>query len=209
MLVDGGGFPTFKGGSVRRMDIGEQVVSPYLWTRGLRRLDIVAMTHAHDDHAQGLSAVIRNFRPSEFWTGAVPAASSGLLSEARNYGAQLRQPHAGDVRKFGAATVRVLAPAADYIPSASAKNNDSLVLEITYGNRRFLLTGDAEKAVELDLVNREALRHAGCVEGGTPWQQNLNSCGSAGRRATNVCGDFVGRREPLQPSASGRARPTS
>jgi competence protein ComEC len=159
MLVDGGGFPTFKGASTRRMDVGEQVVSTYLWTRGIRRLDIVAMTHAHEDHAQGLSAIIKNFRPSEFWTGAVPEGSRGLLDQARSHGVQVRQPHAGDVRHVGSATVRVLAPDGTYTPGATAKNNDSLVLEITYGQRRFLLTGDAERAVELDLVNQAVLRH--------------------------------------------------
>ena len=159
MLVDGGGFPSFRGGpAVRRLDIGEQVVSPYLWTRGLRRLDIVAMTHGHDDHAQGLSAVIRNFRPSEFWTGAVPPQPMTLLAEAQKYGASVRQMEAGEVRRFGSATVTVLAPAADYKPAGSAKNNDSLVLDIAYGRRRFLLTGDAERAVELELANRAALR---------------------------------------------------
>ncbi|MBV9676303.1 MAG: MBL fold metallo-hydrolase, partial [Acidobacteriaceae bacterium] len=32
-------------------------------------------------------------------------------------------------------------------------NNDSLVLEVTYGSRRVLLTGDAERSVESDLVS--------------------------------------------------------
>ena len=159
MLVDGGGFPSFRGGSVQRMDIGEQVVSPYLWSRGLRRLDLVALTHAHDDHAQGLGAVLRNFRPSEFWTGAVPNPLAPLVADARARGVEIRQPRSGYVRKFGPATVRVLAPAQGYSPGASARNNDSLVLEITYGERRFLLTGDAERAVELELVNGAALQH--------------------------------------------------
>ena len=64
--------PEFRGNPVRRMDVGEQVVSPYLWERGIRKLDVVAMTHEHDDHAQGLSAILRNFQPREFWTGATP-----------------------------------------------------------------------------------------------------------------------------------------
>ena len=35
--------------------------------------------------------------------------------------------------------------------STKPRNNDSLVLEITYGYRRFVLTGDAERPVEFDL----------------------------------------------------------
>ena len=62
MLVDGGGF----GGNPRKaqqeFDIGEEVVSPTLWTRGIRRLDVVALSHAHSDHMGGLPAVLRNFQ---------------------------------------------------------------------------------------------------------------------------------------------------
>jgi competence protein ComEC len=146
MLIDGGGFPTFRGTAVRRMDVGEQVVSPYLWTRGYRKLDIVALTHAHDDHAQGLSAIIRNFRPTEFWSGAIPPDAPALRA-AREQGATLWQPRLGMERQFGGATVRVLAPSPDYIGGQTVRNNDSLVLEVTYGRRRFILTGDAERAV--------------------------------------------------------------
>jgi competence protein ComEC len=158
MLVDGGGFPVFRGSvSSRRMDIGEQVVSPYLWNRGLRRIDIVVMTHAHEDHAQGLSAAIRNFRPTQLWTGAV-SGPNALIEEALRYDVRVVHPRAGYTRRFGPATVRVLAPSPDYIPTATPRNNDSLVLEITYGRRRFLLTGDAERAVELELAANGTLQ---------------------------------------------------
>jgi competence protein ComEC len=153
MLVDGGGFPSFRGSPVRRMDIGEQVVSPYLWERGIRRLDLVAMTHAHDDHAQGLSAVLRNFHPREFWTGATPRSSTdALLTQAQSAGVRVLQPRFGHVQRFGAATVRVLAPSQEYVAGSTPKNNDSLVLEIIYGKRRFVLTGDAERSVEFDMA---------------------------------------------------------
>lgn len=159
MLLDGGGFPVFKGGSPPRMDIGEQVVSPYLWDRGIRHIDVVAMSHAHDDHAQGLGALIRNFHPSEFWTGVTPGHSADLLlSLARSNGTRIVQPRAGYSKRFGGATVSVLAPAVDYVGAATAKNNDSLVFEITYGRRRFVFTGDAERAVESALALNGSLK---------------------------------------------------
>ena len=39
------------------MDIGEDVVSPYLWDRSIRNVDVVALTHAHEDHIGGLAAL--------------------------------------------------------------------------------------------------------------------------------------------------------
>ncbi len=167
MLVDGGGFPSFKGTPARRMDIGEQVVAPYLWQRGLRHIDVVAMTHAHDDHAQGLEALLRDFHPAEFWTGATPGVSANrLVALARDSGARVVKPFAGFAKRFGPVEVRVLAPAEDYVTSGSPRNNDSLVLEIAYGRRRFVLTGDAERAVESELVMKGMLTHADVLKVG-------------------------------------------
>ena len=53
-------------------DIGEEVVSPALWARGIRHLDAVALSHAHSDHMGGLPAVLRNFHPDELWVGNNP-----------------------------------------------------------------------------------------------------------------------------------------
>jgi competence protein ComEC len=50
LLIDAGGLP-------KRMhsdfDLGEQVVSSYLWNRGIDHLDVVAITHPHADHLGG------------------------------------------------------------------------------------------------------------------------------------------------------------
>ena len=125
------------------------------------------MTHAHDDHAQGLSAILRDFSPGEFWTGVTPGVSAdGLLALAGKSGARVVQPRAGYTRKFGPVNVQVLAPAQDYSSTGFPRNNDSLVLEITYGVRRFVLTGDAERPVESDLLAKGLLGHADVLKVG-------------------------------------------
>ena len=58
---------------------------------------------------------------------------------------------------FGGVHFDVLAPSTDYQPAPTAKNNDSLVLQLTFGKHVFLLTGDMEKQVEAHLLSESRL----------------------------------------------------
>ncbi len=150
LLVDAGGF----GGGPRQapqdFDIGEEVVSEALWSRGIRHLDAVALSHAHSDHMGGMPAVLRNFHPAELWVGNNPhfPAYDNLLAEAAALHTRVRSFRAGDGFTFGSMQVEVLAPFADYRPGVEPSNNDSLVLRVAYGKTSVLLEGDAEKPIE-------------------------------------------------------------
>jgi competence protein ComEC len=154
LLIDGGG--PVGGAHSDSFDIGEDVVSPYLWSRGITRLDAIALTHAHSDHLSGLHSVMANFKPRELWVGVNPqiAAYSSLLREAAEQGVTIIHHTAPDHFAFGQLRVDVLAPAADYIPLAQARNDDSLVMEFSYGNSSALLAGDVEKKVERSIAAR-------------------------------------------------------
>jgi len=160
LLVDGGGF----GGGPRQapqdFDIGEEVVSPALWARGIRHLDAVALSHAHSDHMGGLPAVLRNFHPSELWVGNNPrvAAYIALLSEATQLGIVVRTLRAGDLLALGDTSLHVLAPFRDYVPGAEPTNNDSLVLHMTYGGTSVMLEGDAEAPIEEAMLKEPGLQ---------------------------------------------------
>lgn len=168
MLIDAGGIPAF--GRTRKpgIDIGEDVVSTYLWTRSIKHLDIVAMTHAHEDHMGGLSAVLKNFHPKELWTGAVQESPEwiGVRQTARELGIVIRQMRQGDPFDFGGAKIRVLAPDADYQAETLPKNDDSLVMRFEYGKTSFLLTGDMEKKIEEQLFYEGLLSHADVLKVG-------------------------------------------
>ncbi len=159
LLVDGGGFGGGPRQAAQEFDIGEEVVSPALWSRGIRHLDVVALSHAHSDHMGGLPAVLRNFHPDELWVGNNPPveAYTALLDEAAGLHVRVRTLVAGDGFPFGSSRVEVLAPFAGYKPGSEPNNNDSLVLHVGYGATSVLLEGDAEAPVEEAMLGERGL----------------------------------------------------
>jgi competence protein ComEC len=141
LLMDGGGFGGGPHQAPQDYDIGEEVVSPALWSRGIRHLDAVALSHAHSDHMGGLPAILRNFHPDELWVGNNPhsAAYSALLDEAAGLHVRVRSLRSGDEFSFGSTQVGALAPFPNYQPGLEPGNNDSLVLHVAYGATSVLL----------------------------------------------------------------------
>ncbi len=147
LLVDAGGIPFWMHSE---LDIGEDVVSPYLWSRGIHQLDVMALTHAHADHMGGMAAVLANFHPHELWLGVDSPSPElqTLLREAKALGIPVILHKAGDSLEIGGAKVQVLAPPRDAEARASRPNDESLVIKVSYGATSALLEGDAEKKTE-------------------------------------------------------------
>lgn len=150
LLLDAGGLT----GNLRSdFDVGEEVVSPYLWSRGIRRLDAVAISHAHSDHMGGMRSIIENFQPRELWYG-VESTSPGFLEveqTARSFHVRLQPWVAGESFDFGGVHVRVLNPQAGW--EANNPDDESLVLHMQYGATSALLVGDAHKRIEKFLID--------------------------------------------------------
>lgn len=175
LLVDGGGRPNFVDDGARpdsrsaldagdatdefepdARGIGDAVVSEYLWWRGLERVDYVLATHADADHIEGLNAVVKNFRVRAALVSRAPASDAEFArfsTTANASGVPVYLVGRGDELRVGAVEVEVLWPPAA-APDAGLPpgNNDSLVMRVRFGQRTFLLTGDAEADAERALV---------------------------------------------------------
>ena len=159
LVVDAGGPIGGPGSGDSQFDVGEDVVSQYLWWRHIRRLDAVALTHAHSDHMGGMPAVIGNFHPRVLWVGNNPSTPEyrALLALAARDRIPVQAETAGDRFVFGKVNVHVLAPGKGYRPGLLASNDDSLVMRLRYEKTAALLEGDAEAPVESRMVETEPL----------------------------------------------------
>ncbi|MGD9906413.1 MAG: DNA internalization-related competence protein ComEC/Rec2 [Vicinamibacterales bacterium] len=150
MLVDAGGRPA---GS--RFDVGARVVGPALRAHGVRRLDYLVVTHADADHIGGATAIVEEFGPAEVWTGvpvAGDAAAAALRGAATAAGASWRVVQRGDRLAIGAVTVDVAHPPPPDWERQRIRNDDSVVLAVTFGGVRLVLTGDIGAQVEPEIA---------------------------------------------------------
>ena len=108
--------------------------------KGIKHLDILAISHTHDDHIGGIPKILT-------WIDTVDLALCPEVNDESRFLEQynLQLPIKNKEYKLGGAKVKIL--------NTGSLANDSLVLLITYGNKKFLFTGDIERDQESTLCN--------------------------------------------------------
>ena len=157
MLIDGGGaFGGFAGQNNRGIDPGEEAVSPYLWSRGFQKLDVVALAHAHQDHLGGLAVILENFRVGQLWIGREVSSPALAKIEQMARDGKIPIEHETRAKSFAWDNVEgqfFWPEASSAAPSPAAKNDDSLVLRLRYEDHAVLLPGDAERDAEREMLS--------------------------------------------------------
>jgi competence protein ComEC len=150
MVVDAGGLS-----ASASFDIGDRVVAPVVRDAGFRRIDYLALTHGDPDHIGGAGSILREFRPREVWEG-IPVPRFEPLTElrvaAQQSGSRWANVYRGDRLMVDGVAVIARHPAPADWERQKVRNDDSLVLELSWRDVSVLLTGDIGKAVERDVA---------------------------------------------------------
>jgi beta-lactamase superfamily II metal-dependent hydrolase len=123
---------------------------------GVTDIDLIIATHPHADHIGEMKEVMRAFKVKEYWDSGLPYSTktyTDTLLEIKKQGIKFAAPKQGETRQFGQVLLEVLHPGSGFVDDNV--NNASVVVRLTYGNKRFLFTGDAEVASWKDMIASE------------------------------------------------------
>jgi competence protein ComEC len=138
--------------------VGRRIIAPALWSHGISRIDTVILSHADQDHFNGLSDLLDRFTigtvriPPGFGGPANPRAVQ-LIHEVRSRDIPVRETSTPEAWESGGVRFTVQHPPSGWYPDAS-DNARSLVLDVAHGGRHLLLTGDLEQMGLIELIAR-------------------------------------------------------
>jgi len=123
-----------------------------------RHLNMIILTHNHDDHLQGLLAVLKKYKVDQFLLSPLADPLPNSLSESLiSHQVPDYVLEAGRVIDLGdGIKLKSLWPESGQI--IAEQNDRSLILELSYGDRKFLLSGDAGLAVEKELMKKKTVQ---------------------------------------------------
>lgn len=163
VLVDGGPDPVILAAALRRYQI--------------HHLDLLVLTHPHDDHTAGLVGLAARLPISRLWYSGGPHTGLAweiVVREADAAGVAIEVPAAGRIERMSDLTIEVLGPLRRY----EGPNNQSVVLLVQAGGASVLMTGDIEVAAQQDLgpIGADVLKvpHQGGATSDLSWLQSVD-----------------------------------
>jgi competence protein ComEC len=146
LLIDAGG--TASGD----FDTGEAIVAPFLRSRKIVKVDYLFVSHARVDHYGGMRALVKEFTPSEFWSGVAKGQTQRFedLEEElqRNKISRVTLAAGQPCRAIGQVNLCVV------YPSSNQADDASVVLRVDFGKARFLFASEIDKRDEAILARR-------------------------------------------------------
>jgi len=155
-LIDGGD-------KILSYDMGERVVAPFLWSKGIKKIDFLILSHPQEDHLGGLCYIVENFKVGEVIDSglAYPSlAYRSFLETVQKRKIRYHLARAGEtISNCGDIYFKILHPNEEFALSTKIDpnfevNNNSIVLKIVYGKVSFLFPGDCETFCDEPLLSQ-------------------------------------------------------
>jgi competence protein ComEC len=136
--------------------VGRRIIAPALWAKGVRRIDTVFLSHADEDHYNGLADLLDRFPIGEVRAppGFADAANVGaarLIQLVRSRGITFRAITAPESWDRASVRFTVCHPPAGWHPE-TPDNARSLVMDVAFEGHHLLLTGDLEQLGLIELL---------------------------------------------------------
>ena len=166
------------GDAVVLSDIGEQNI-PFLYKAldealaeiGSREIEAIILSHAHDDHVKNAALLLRSRKykvkqvllsRNAHWNAT--DANRAVMSAMRRYRVPRRYVRTGQVFRFGGAKWTILNPSPGAFTKHHQVSNGSVAYALEVNGKRFLFTGDIEKAGERAVVSEWQRLELGSVD---------------------------------------------
>ncbi len=156
ILLDGGGY--YK----NSLDVGKVVLAPFLWNRGISKIDFLGATHSDNDHIAGLESLANFFPIKNYLARSHEHADQRLLNLKNTLkikGTQLFSFESNSPITIGSVKIKLLHPSNNFIKKYPSNerisNQHSWVILVQYENVRLLLSGDITSKEETYLVNQQ------------------------------------------------------
>ncbi len=144
-------------GSWQNYDVGKNIVAPFLWGQHMKKIDLIILSHEHEDHVSGLPSIIERFPVESVYSQShLFSSEEGQRIRALLNKKQIRTAalSAGEIlRGFEPAMVRILNPL-PFVSDVTSINDNSCVVKIEYLGYSILLCADIEERGIESLVSK-------------------------------------------------------
>jgi competence protein ComEC len=154
VLIDGGGS------SFAATSVGERVIAPFLWKKGIQGIDAIIITHPDADHYNGLGFIIKHFSPKILWVRDKDGHDSQfkrLIQLAEKQQVSVIIPEEGDLLTEGPQSLECVANVLDLeneVNISRNSENNGLVLKVCALRFCALFPGDIGRSSEKALIDQ-------------------------------------------------------
>lgn len=162
----------------------QDTVVDYVKKQGISKIDYLVLTHPHEDHIGGADKVIKTFSIGKVYMPKKTATTQtfkSVVAAMNSKSLKATEPQLGDTFKLGEASCTILGPVN---PQENDINSYSIVLKVTFGDTKFLFTGDAQTSNEETMIKK-----------GYDLSADVLKVGHHGSR-TSTCKDFLNKVNP-------------